>query len=113
MKTLLLISALVGIACGELSTHTFIAGTWWNLLFWAAAGIVLGYFALSRKEILWNGAIFGFCLTIAFLFSGFEGTIDKLPSFALLSLGLSVVGILGGVATLFVGSWLRARFFAS
>jgi hypothetical protein len=51
--------------------------------------------------------VYGFFMSVTFLISGFQGSPDKLPGFLALTLGLSIVGALGGLVTVFIGSRLR------
>jgi uncharacterized membrane protein len=107
-RSLFALAAVVGIVCGFLSTHALNIG-WLNLVFWGAAGIALGYFSATKKDTLLVGAIYGFFLSISFLFSGFQGAPDKFAGFALFSLGLSIIGALGGLVSAFVGGWLKSK----
>jgi hypothetical protein len=107
LSTLLIISAIVGIVCGIASVTVFVTAQWANLILWALAGIGLGFFAVGRRAVLWTGIVYGVFLSASFLLVGFQGTPDKLPAFLVLTLGLSVVGALGGIVTVFVGSQLR------
>jgi hypothetical protein len=107
---ILFVSALVGIVCGLASNSRLLAGQWANLVVWGIAGIVLGLFASGRRVIVWAGILFGFFLSISFLILGFQGSSDKLPAFLVLTLGLSVIGAVGGLVTVFVGSRLRGIF---
>ncbi len=109
LNWLYLASAMVGVACGVISNHSLLAGSWANLLFWAAAGIILGWFAVGRKQILSAGVLYGLFLTLTFLLSGFRGTSDKLAGFLVLTAGLVGVGAVCGLACVFIGSWLRQR----
>ena len=95
--------------CGFLSTHILDIG-WINLVFWGAVGVGLGGFISQKREVLWCGGLFGFFLTISFLFTGFQGTSDKLLVFSILAAGLSLAGILGGIVSVYLGCWLRRRF---
>jgi hypothetical protein len=107
LNTLLIIAAIVGIICGIASDTLLVAAQWANLILWALAGIGLGFFALGRQAVLWAGIVYGVFLTVTFLLVGFQGAPDKLPAFLLLTLAISVVGALGGLATVFAGSKLR------
>lgn len=109
MKTYLIpfISAVVGIACGLASQSSLLAGQWLNLVLWGIVGVVLGIFTNERRMIVWAGILYGFSLSVSFLLAGFQGSADKLPGFLLLTLVLSVVGAMGGLVTVFVGSRLR------
>ncbi|SRR5258706_8139816 len=112
MKTYLLaiIAGVVGIACGLVS-HTFLLeGQWFNLVVWGIAGIVLGVFAQGRRQFVGVGIVYGVFLSVTFLLSGFQGSPGNLPGFLVLTLLLSVVGALGGLVTVFIGSWLRKLF---
>jgi hypothetical protein len=104
---LLLVSAVVGVACGLASLSPLLAGQWANLIVWALAGLLLGLFARSGRDALWGGLVYGLLLSVTFLLAGFQGAPDKLPAFLALTLALSVVGMLCGAACVWAGS--RAR----
>jgi fucose 4-O-acetylase-like acetyltransferase len=104
---ILFFSAALGIACGLASQSSFLAGQWANLILWGIAGVLLGLFTNGRRVMIWAGITYGVCLSIAFLLSGFQGSADKLPGFLALTLALSVIGAIGGLVTVFVGSRLR------
>ena len=97
-----LIAIVIGIICGFLSTHILLIG-WYNLFFWAAVGILIGWFGKEKKTTLWAGAWYGFFMSMSFLLSGFQGSSDKFFSFVIFSLGLSIVGALGGMLTAWIG----------
>jgi len=106
-KTLVLVSAVVGMVLGLISHISFLSGPLINLALWGLAGLGLGFFATSRSSILWTGIVYGVSLSFSFLLSGFGGRPEVFPSFILLTLLLSVIGALGGLLTVFVGSKLR------
>ena len=106
-NAIVFISAVVGIAWGLLSQTSLLAGQWANLVLWGMVGLALGLFTAGRRLIVWTGIVFGVCLTVSFLLFGFQGSPDKLPGFLVLTLALSVVGAICGVATVFIGSRLR------
>ncbi len=105
--SILFFSAVVGITCGLASQTSFLAGQWLNLVLWGIAGVVLGLFTTGRRLIVWTGIVYGFFLSVTFLISGFQGSADKLPGFLVLTLALSVIGAIGGLVTVWVGSRLR------
>jgi hypothetical protein len=107
LNALLIIAAVVGIVCGIASDTIFVTAQWANLTLWALAGIGLGLFAIDRRAVIWTGITYGVFLTASFLLVGFQGAPDQLPAFLALTLGLSLVGALGGLATVFAGSRLR------
>lgn len=104
-----LLSIALGVACGIVSTRTALAGSWYNLLLWTIVGLALGFFYTEKKTMLWSGGVYGFFLSISFLFLGFEGTPDKFWGFALFSLVLSIIGALYGALFGRIGGWLRTK----
>ena len=86
------IAAVVGLVCGILSNHGILRGSWWNLAFWGIAGVIIGFSASDNKESCWAGVWYGTVLVLSFLFSGFNGSADKLFGFSLLALGMAIVG---------------------
>jgi hypothetical protein len=108
MNRMYAVAAAVGIVCGFISTRSLLAGTWWNVVFWALIGVSLGLFVHGRRDVRWTGIIYGIFLTLSFLLSGFQGTPDKLPEFFVLIAVLSIVGALCGWLVVFIGS-LRHR----
>ncbi len=107
MKNTLIISALVGAACGILSTYPFALGPGLSMSFWTIAGLGIGLFVKGLRTVIWSGIAFGVCLSVVFLFSRFGGTPDKIPSYSVFMAALSVIGAFGGVVTVSVGSRLR------
>ena len=106
-NAIVLIAAVVGIVCGLVSLSSLLAGQWASLIVWGLAGVVLGWFTAGRRLIVWTGVVFGVCLTLTFLLGGFRGSPDRLPGFLVLTLGLSVVGAIAGLVTVYIGSRLR------
>ena len=106
-NAIVLVAAIVGLACGLVSQTSLLAGQWINLIVWGLAGVALGWFTASRRLILWAGVAFGLCLSVTFLLAGFKGSPDRLPVFLVLMLVLSVLGAGAGLAAVFVGSRLR------
>ena len=103
------IAVVLGIISGILSTHVLLIG-WGNLIFWGLTGVVLGFFVIGKREVIWSGALFGFFLSVSFLLSGFQGASDKFLVFTLFSLALSIVGMGGGIVSVFLGSWIRKKY---
>jgi uncharacterized membrane protein AbrB (regulator of aidB expression) len=107
-KYLIPLALLAGIICGVLSTHAFMIG-FFNLAFWGVVGIGIGLLSGDKKTTNGSGIVYGFFLSISFLFSGFQGTPDKLPTFVLFSLFLSVIGAVCGWALARIGGWTRRK----
>jgi hypothetical protein len=108
-KAILFISALVGLVVGLVSTYPFLLGPIPSLILWGVAGIVLGLFTEGKKTIIWSGVLYGVFLSVFFLFSRFGGTADRIASYALFVAGMSVVGVLGGIVVVLIGSKLRRK----
>ena len=106
-NAIILVAAIVGLACGLASQTSLLAGQWANLIVWGLAGVALGWFTASRRLILWAGIVYGVFLSVTFLLAGFQGSPDRLPAFLGLVLILSVLGAGAGLAAVFVGSRLR------
>ena len=105
--TVAIVAGVAGVVCGLVSHTSLLEGRWFNLVLWAIAGIALGWLVQGRAQIVWVGILYGFMMTATFLLSGFQGTAGNLPAFLVLTLALSVVGALGGLAAVFIGSRLR------
>ncbi len=105
---MLTVAIIVGIMSGLLSTHVFSFG-WSNLVFWGIVGVGTGLFCSDKKTALRTGVVYGFCLSLSFLFSGFQGAPAKFLVFTVFSLGLSGVGAIGGLTTSYIGYWIRTN----
>jgi hypothetical protein len=86
----------------------FING-WYNVIPWIIAALIIGYVSFGQKDIIMNGALFGYFLFVVYIFVGYSGNRDsssmvKIISFSLL---FSFVGAIAGVAGAFIGNWLR------
>ena len=99
---------LISIILGFLSTHAFSLG-YYNLVLWGVVGAGLGFFCSNKKTAIWVGTVYGFCLSVSFLLSGFQGAANKFLAFALFSLGLSMIGAVGGLTTSYIGCWIKKK----
>ena len=71
---------------------------------------MLGYFvARGTKAVIWLGILYGVFLSVFFLFSRFGGTSDKIFGYSLFVAALSIVGAVGGMITVFIGSQLQRK----
>ena len=55
-------------------------------MLWGVVGAGLGFFCSNKKTAIWVGTVYGFCLSVSFLLSGFQGAANKFLAFALFSL---------------------------
>ncbi len=100
---MLAIPSFIGIVMGVLSARAFFTIQWLNLVIWAIEGIIIGLFPSEKQQAVRAGISYGLFLTVSFLLSGFEGAMNELPRLLLLILGLSIIGIAGGVLYMFIG----------
>ena len=100
----------LGIVLGLAGTYPLLLGSVASLFLWALGGLFLGLFAHGNKQAIWNGAYYGFFLSVSFLYSRFGGTQDQILGYSILVLGLSILGILGGLVTTLLGSKLKVFF---
>src|SRR3954469_13980718 len=89
-------AALVGVVCGFFTIHSFFAHSWASIILWIIVGLIVLYFSSSRKSALFAGGAFGFFTIITWLASGFAGAPDQMKGFAILAIGLGILGALSG-----------------
>jgi predicted membrane protein len=107
---LIILLGFAALLAGFLAGH-FHFGPVESFSLWGIVAIAIGFFTENKKEIWISGLSFGFILTFAFMLSAFGGTSDKLPSYLLLTLVISIAGIIGSTITIFVANFLKRRFF--
>jgi hypothetical protein len=105
IRLYILLSVLIGIVCGFISSHTNLG--WLNLIVWVLVGLAIIYVSSTRRDALYAGSLFGFITIASWLFTGFQGAPDKFIGFAVLSLGLSILGAACGS----VGALVFYRLF--
>ena len=108
-RSVVSVSAVVGVATGLVSTHPWEPGPAVCLPFWAVVGLLLGMRVGHSGRVLPAGISYGVSLTVAFLYSRFGGAAHSLPGYTVFVLAMSVGGALAGVVTVFVGSWIRGQ----
>jgi hypothetical protein len=111
VKTLTLVTVgLIGGLIAGFITGYFPVGPLVSFVVWGIMGVVLGFFVIDKKEALWAGAIYGFILTFIFMLLRFGGTMDKLPGYLLLTLAMSIAGIIGRTVAIFIGNFVKKSF---
>jgi hypothetical protein len=109
-KISLIGSALVGITFGLLGNYSVLKSSWFNLVVWAVVGILIGMFIEEKRFIKWSGISYGFFLVLSFLVSGFQGKSDKIISFGIFTVILSIIGSFCGWVLVFLGNWIKGKF---
>lgn len=107
LKSPIFIGLLIGAVTGLLSTYPIQLGGWVSLTFWAFVGVGIGVFWKQPAGLAKIGSAYGLGLSIAFLYSRFGGTPDKLLGYTVLVAAFSLVGMLAGIATTWMGEKLR------
>ena len=97
----------VGVLTGLASTYPWALGPQPSLVLWALVGTLSGLWIGRTGPILTCGIASGVALTVAFLYSRFGGAASSLPGYTIFVLAMSIVGAIGGIVTLFVGSRIR------
>lgn len=99
------VGLLLGGVCGFLKTNAVL-----TLAPWAAAGLLIGYFAGAFRPALAPGAVFGFVASFVYLLLGYNGSrpvYTIVPFFALASL----FGAFCGACLSVGGAFARTRLF--
>ncbi len=112
MKQSYLLAIVVGITSGILVVNPlnlrFVPG----ILLWGVAGVLVGLSVTEREKLIRVGVLYGVSLSVAFLlYSPFLSTLVRSPLiYGLLFIASTLLGVLGGVFAVFVGSKIRNRF---
>ena len=104
------VSAVFGAAVGYASTFTILETSWIAVVPWGLLALGVGIMSNDRKAALWNGAAFGYFMSLAFLIGSFHGANDKLGSFTLFAFVLSAFGGACGLMLAWLGHYLRKMF---
>jgi hypothetical protein len=101
-----IIAAISGILLGIINARYLFVGSAFSLILWGLAGLIIGYFSLSRKMVLIDGAVYGFCLGFVFMLAGYAGAAPWTShSFFFIIIGL-VAAVCGSISACF-GNLLR------
>jgi len=84
---------------------------WYNVIPWAIAALLIGYFSGSRRMAIINGAIFGYILFLVYILLGYQGKTDtaSIVKFIAFNLLFSLAGAIAGVIGAFMGDWLKEK----
>jgi len=92
----------IGLFLGWLCARVVFVGSWWALLPWAVAGLLIGWFSPGWLFAVIAGAVYGFVLSDTFLIAGYEGS-APLGSVILFFAALGLVGALCGAVSALAG----------
>ena len=110
----LLLGVFVGIGSYFVSSyitkHYFLVG-WFNLIPWIIGGLIVGYFSLSKKDIIVNGALYGYFLFLSYILTGYIDKSDTTGRGKMLIMFIlfSLVGGIAGIIGAFIGNFLRRK----
>lgn len=102
------ISGLVGVGLGALSGRILFDGSAWNLIPWAIVAVAIGLVADDRRTALLGSAIYGYLLSVAFLYVANTGD-TPLAQRVLFALTLGLAGPVYSIAFTLIARLLRRR----
>jgi hypothetical protein len=95
LKRLIIIASAIAIA---ILSYYFLNG-WYNVIPWALASIVAGYFSLKRIDIVINGGLLGYFIFVTYILIGYTGKSDTKSSINIFifSMLFSLIGAVAGI----------------
>jgi hypothetical protein len=81
---------------------------WYSVIPWGLVGLAIGFWC-NKRQSLYAGALYGFCLNFSFMIAGYTGTaslMSRLPFFIVIGLFGSVCGL----AVAAVGYFLKVSY---
>jgi hypothetical protein len=106
-KRLPMVSIVAGIVVGLASSYPIELTALPSLILWALAGLVIGAFATTTKEILRAGILYGTFLAISFLFSRFGGSGNQIARYTSFVAAACIPAAICGTIAVYIGSRLR------
>ncbi len=100
---------VIAIILGYLSARVIFVSSWLSLIPWGIIGLTAGYSCRSKKQSLLTGILYGYFLTLSFLFSGYQASfaIPHITRFIIFSLLFSLIGALCGFILAYIGFFIR------
>lgn len=102
----IILAAILGAILGFTGQYYVFLG-WYSVIPWGLVVLAIGFWC-SKRQSLYAGAVYGFCLCFSFMIAGYTGTaslVSRLPFFVLIGLFGSVCGIAVSV----MGYFLKIR----
>jgi len=103
----MIIAAILGVILGATGPYYASIG-WYSIIPWWMVGLAIGFWCTKRQS-LYAGALYGFCLNFSFMIAGYTGTaslLRRLPFFILIGL----FGAVCGVALAAAGYFVKAAY---
>ena len=101
------VAAILGTILGASGPYYVLLG-WYSIVPWGVVALAIGFWC-SKRQSLYAGALYGFCLCFSFMIAGYNGTASlasRLPFFVLIGL----FGGVCGIAVSVTGYFLKVRF---
>ena len=91
-------------------SHYFLNG-WTNVIPWVIVALYIGYISVGRRNIVINGAVFGYFLFLIYIVIGYGGKTDakSLTTFIPFTLVFSIIGSVAGIIGGFIGNFLKQQ----
>jgi hypothetical protein len=91
-------------------SYYFLEG-WFNIFPWTIFTLLIGFFSLGKREMIFNGALFGYFLFLSYIIIGYKGNFDKtsIMKFILFALTFSLVGAIAGIIGALIGSFFKNK----
>ncbi|HEX9607544.1 MAG TPA: hypothetical protein VF962_09960 [Gemmatimonadaceae bacterium] len=103
----IIIAAILGVILGATGPYYAFLG-WYSVIPWGLVALAVGSWC-SKRQSLYAGALYGFCLNFSFMIAGYTGTaslLSRLPFFILIGL----FGAVCGIALSVTGYFLKVSF---
>jgi hypothetical protein len=103
----IIVAAILGAILGSTGQY-YVSLGWYSVVPWGLVGLAIGFWCTKRQS-LYAGGLYGFCLCFSFMIVGYNGTASlasRLPFFVVIGL----FGAVCGIAVSVTGYFLRLRF---
>jgi uncharacterized membrane protein YccC len=102
-----IIAGILGVILGAAGPYYLFMGSY-SVVPWGLAAVGLGFWC-AKRQALYAGAAYGFCLSFSFMVAGYTGTqslMSRVPFFVLLGL----FGAVCGIALSATGYFLKVQY---
>jgi hypothetical protein len=102
-----IIAGILGVILGATGPYYLFMGAY-SVVPWGLAALGLGFWC-AKRQALYAGAVYGFCLSFSFMVAGYTGAqslVSRFPFFVLLGL----FGAVCGIALSATGYFLKVQY---